>query len=147
MARVNQAGAIVFRTEGGTFRILLVTAKRNPDQWIFPKGHVEPGESAEAAALREAHEESGVRGTIISQAGSLSYDLAGDLYLVQYFLVEAHDQGQESEGRRLAWCDYDDALRRLTFDDARDLLTTVRPVIDRVIASRPSGSAQEKTAR
>jgi len=40
--------------------ILLVTARKHPEQWIIPRGTVEVGETYEAAALREAYEEGGV---------------------------------------------------------------------------------------
>jgi 8-oxo-dGTP pyrophosphatase MutT (NUDIX family) len=56
---VRQAGAIVFRTDDQGLRFLIVRAKQNPADWIFPKGHIEPGESAAAAALREARERLG----------------------------------------------------------------------------------------
>ena len=52
-------GAIVVLLHEG--RVLLVQRGKAPDLglWGFPGGHVEPGESAEAAALRELHEETG----------------------------------------------------------------------------------------
>ena len=45
MAKFKQAGAIVVRAGKTGPRILLVTARRNPNNWIFPKGHVESGET------------------------------------------------------------------------------------------------------
>jgi len=48
--------------------VLLVTSRSGGD-WIAPKGTVEKGESAEEAALREAEEEAGVRGSIVRHLG------------------------------------------------------------------------------
>ncbi len=44
-------------------RALLVQRGKMPDAglWGFPGGHVEPGETALAAAVRELREETGVR--------------------------------------------------------------------------------------
>ncbi len=51
------AGAIVVRA--GDDRILLLHEKEEA-RWCFPKGHVDPGESLPAAALREIREETGL---------------------------------------------------------------------------------------
>ena len=42
--RVLQGGAIVFREEGDRLSVLLVRSKKDPAIWVFPKGHVDPGE-------------------------------------------------------------------------------------------------------
>lgn len=44
-------------------RVLLVRRANPPDtgRWGFPGGHIEWGESTQAAAVRELHEETGVR--------------------------------------------------------------------------------------
>jgi 8-oxo-dGTP pyrophosphatase MutT (NUDIX family) len=127
MALVQQAGAIVVRREGADLRVLLVTARREASHWIFPKGHIEPGESVEAAAAREAREEAGISGTVIERVGSLSYFLGPDTYVVQYVLLGTNERGRPREGRRLAWCRYEEALQRLTFENARTLLTATWP--------------------
>ena len=119
----------MFRHDAGALRVLVVTAKRNPQQWIFPKGHIEPGETAEAAALREAEEEAGVTGTIVGSVGSLSFTLEGDIIVVEYVVVAAANSGDVREGRRLAWCSRDEALEQLTFDDARQLLRKAWPMM------------------
>jgi 8-oxo-dGTP pyrophosphatase MutT (NUDIX family) len=48
------AGGIVVRGDE-----LLILKKTSKDEHVLPKGHVEPGETLEAAALRETREETG----------------------------------------------------------------------------------------
>jgi 8-oxo-dGTP pyrophosphatase MutT (NUDIX family) len=126
---VEQAGAIIVGSRRGGPAVLLVTASSNRDTWIFPKGHVEPGETLEDAALREAEEEAGVTGTILRPAGVLSFRQGLKTYRVHYFVVATEDAGDPEPGRRHRWCSYDDALRKLTFDDTRELLREVWPRI------------------
>ena len=53
------AGGIVFRREpDGVARFLLI--RDSYDNWGFPKGHLEDGESPAEAALRETAEETGL---------------------------------------------------------------------------------------
>jgi len=122
MAIVSEAGAIVVRGDGAARRVLLVTAKRNNREWIFPKGHIESGETPESAALREAREEAGITGRVLSHAGTLDFKLGADIVRVQYVLV-AHERDVPSdEHRERVWLGVDDALARLSFDNARSLL-------------------------
>ena len=51
------AGAVIFRRSDRGIRLLLLRAYKN---WDFPKGMVEPGEDALAAARREVAEETGL---------------------------------------------------------------------------------------
>ncbi len=129
MSVVVQGGAIVFRPDRSGTLILLVTARRDQNHWIFPKGHVEPGESLEAAALREAREEAGVTGKIVGRAGSASFSLGPETYEVHYFIVATHDHGNENEGRSLAWLPFEQALQRLSFENARTVLRHAWPMI------------------
>jgi 8-oxo-dGTP diphosphatase len=123
MPTIRQSGAIVVRLDGREPRILLVTAKRNPRNWIFPKGHVEKGETAEDAALRETVEEAGVIGKLIGPAGVLEYSFLGAKARVEYFLVQYHrEAGPPEDGRQRIWCDLDDALERLSYKNTRKLL-------------------------
>ena len=56
----RKAGVVVWRrTESGTVEILLITARRHPNSWIFPVGTVDREETLEQAAARECAEESG----------------------------------------------------------------------------------------
>ena len=144
MAKFKQAGAIVVRAGKSEPRILLVTARRNPDNWIFPKGHVEYGETLKAAALREAREEAGVEGKVVGAAGKMSFEFGDNTYRVHYFVVQTADAGEPCEGRRLRWLKYKQALRRLTYDETRDLLREAWPRIKVSAATRSRGSRKKK---
>lgn len=123
MPIVRQAGSIVIRLDGKEPQVLLVTAKRNPKNWIFPKGHVEKGETSEAAALRETREEAGVIGEVIAPAGVLEYGFLGARARVEYFLVKfTREAGPPENGRKMMWCGLDAALSRLSYKNTRKLL-------------------------
>lgn len=66
---VSAGGVLFVRGRGDT---VLVLHRRN-DTWVMPKGHVEPGESADQAALREVAEETGLRARIIAKVGTTRY--------------------------------------------------------------------------
>lgn len=57
------ACAIPYRYVEGELQFLLITSRKK-GSWIFPKGHIANGESARAAAEKEAWEEAGVIGTL-----------------------------------------------------------------------------------
>jgi 8-oxo-dGTP pyrophosphatase MutT (NUDIX family) len=128
LGAVAQAGGIVFRREHGEIAILLVRGKRDPTAWIFPKGHVEPGESEAETALRETREEAGVDGESLGPVGApLEFPWNNKIYRVQYFLIRPTSESAETDGRAKAWCSFDEALARLTHDDTRRLLREARP--------------------
>jgi len=128
---VEQAGGIVFRRNGAGISILLVRAKRDPSAWIFPKGHIEPGETARATAVRETREEAGVQGEAIGEVGDpQEFEWAGRWYRVQYFLIQMTSESDETDGRAKAWFSFDEALDRISFTSARDLLLQARKRIE-----------------
>ena len=52
---VEGAGGVVFNVTG---KVLLIREKNG--SWVFPKGHLDPGEDYLEAAVREVEEEAGV---------------------------------------------------------------------------------------
>jgi 8-oxo-dGTP pyrophosphatase MutT (NUDIX family) len=136
MANVEEAGAIVVRRGARGPEILLVTAKRNRRQWIFPKGHVEEGETLEEAGVREAHEEAGVRTRPVAAIGSSSYQFRDHRIRVHYFLLTTKDKGRAEKKRSLKWLSYDDALDRLTFDGTKRVLRKARRSIRLALRQR-----------
>jgi 8-oxo-dGTP pyrophosphatase MutT (NUDIX family) len=121
--RVPQAGAIVFRTEGDRTTVLLVRSKKDPTIWVFPKGHIEDGETAEETAARETWEEAGVEGALGAAVGApLEFDSAGEPVSVQYFVLHAHREQASPEQRDKRWLTIDEALAALSFETAREKL-------------------------
>ena len=56
MKRTQSAGGVVLNQKG-----LVLVVNQHGSSWSLPKGHMDPGESALAAAKREIYEESGVQ--------------------------------------------------------------------------------------
>jgi ADP-ribose pyrophosphatase YjhB (NUDIX family) len=124
--RVPQAGGIVVRRDGArdsSYRVLLVRAKKDPSVWIFPKGHIEQGETAADAALRETREEAGIDGELVKPIGEpLEFNNGRYDVSVQYFLIRPRLETDDTDGREKRWFTVEDALDLLQWDDARRLL-------------------------
>ena len=72
MKRIYSAGGIVLQRVEGHVMVLL-TQHSGHHGWEFPKGHIEIGESAQIAAVREVQEESGVVAEVLKKAGDCEY--------------------------------------------------------------------------
>lgn len=78
MKRERSAGGIVLREAAGGEEVVVVTPREGV--LALPKGHPEPGETLEQAALREVREEAGVVAEAIERLGEVGYwyTLAGE---------------------------------------------------------------------
>jgi mutator protein MutT len=125
----NEAGAVVIRRAGSEPRILLVTAKDNANHWLFPKGHIERGESAAEAARREVEEEAGIVAKVTGPVGSTEYEFGGKTIVVEYFMLAFVAEHSSYEGRKKEWLSLDAAERRLSFETTRIILRRARSMI------------------
>ncbi|KAH8118210.1 NUDIX hydrolase domain-like protein [Phellopilus nigrolimitatus] len=83
-----------------TGKVLIVTSRKRPDNWVLPKGGWETSDKTlEAAASREALEEAGVHGTITKYVTTINGATA----------TEWLERGE----RRREWVDFAEAVRRL----------------------------------
>jgi len=123
VSRYSHAGGVVARTVSGEREYLLIEARRSRAQWVLPKGHIEPGETPEATAVREVEEEAGVRAEAVAQAGDSEYVVDGQPVHVIFFLMRYQGEASGREDRARAWRRYEDALRLLRFEDTRRILT------------------------
>ena len=118
---VLQAGGIVVRREARVSRVLVV---RSSDElhWLFPKGHVEPGESGEQAATREVREEAGVVAVVRGFLGRERYTRGLQRVEVSYYVLDCLGDAPADEDRETRWCTPAQARRLLSFEELRVLL-------------------------
>lgn len=124
------AGAIVYHynAESSTPSILLICDQYG--HWTLPKGHLNPGETEEAAAQREVLEETGVTGELGAFVERISYTVhkKGGSFpkQVAFFLMRTESQHvtpQAEEGISAAeWFAPADALARVSYPQVRSVL-------------------------
>jgi 8-oxo-dGTP pyrophosphatase MutT (NUDIX family) len=127
-----QAGAICHRrSKQGHVEVLLVASLRN-GRWGLPKGHVNAGETTSDAALREAFEEAGIRGTATPRAfGNFIYYKQDNpkRYCVSVHLVavsEVLEEYPERHIRKCKWVSLATAAREASRSDLRIILEDFR---------------------
>ena len=120
---MRAAGGLVVRQGERGSEVLLVHRQRY-DDWTFPKGKVDPGESDEDAARREVEEETGFRCVLDLELPSTQYlDARGRPKVVRYWLMHVIDGSfaVNNEVDQIEWMTADAARARLTYDRDREL--------------------------
>jgi 8-oxo-dGTP diphosphatase len=124
---VQAAGGLLVRREAGQLQIALVHRPIHQD-WSYPKGKLEEGETFEAAAQREVLEETGFVCRLLRFIGHTEYiDRKGRPKVVAYWVmgVEAGSFEANEEVDQVRWLDIAAAYLLLTYDRDRDLLSAM----------------------
>jgi 8-oxo-dGTP diphosphatase len=118
---VRAAGGLVVRG-GERGAEVLVVHRSQYDDWTFPKGKAEPGESDAACAVREVEEETGLRCELGDELRAMSYtDGLGRAKRVRYWLMRV-------AGGELAFANEVGDARWVTPAEAAELLTYPRDI-------------------
>jgi 8-oxo-dGTP pyrophosphatase MutT (NUDIX family) len=116
--QVSIAGAVVYRMNDTTIEFLVQKSRKNPAVWLFPKGHVEKGETDEEAALRELKEESGVSGQNVGFLHEFVVEFEDEIQKVTFFLFKFSGiDGEPEKGRDPEWLDASSAIACLTYQE------------------------------
>lgn len=130
IVREPTAGGVVFRrNKKDEVEFLLYQDAR--DRWTIPKGHIEPGETAQVAAKREISEETGLKNLKVHNwLGKVNfrYRRIDKLVLMstQVYLVKALDPDEELQKEEwmngLKWFSFHDALDEVEYEDIGKLI-------------------------
>jgi 8-oxo-dGTP diphosphatase len=119
---IRAAGGVIVR-DGS---VLLVHRVRQ-DDWSFPKGKLEPGETWEQAALREVEEETALVCALGEEVGRTHYFVEEEPKEVRYFRMTAVGEARaQNEIDDIRWLSFEMARRLLTYERDRELLDDIR---------------------
>ena len=133
MKREFSAGGVLVRRLNGRWMVAAIRPRREgPPVWALPKGHIDPGEGAEATALREVAEETGARGRSLGKLGDVRYWFNWDgeriFKVVSFFLVR-YQGGRlgdlapafRHEVAEVRWLPLEDAPRLLAYAGEKEM--------------------------
>jgi 8-oxo-dGTP pyrophosphatase MutT (NUDIX family) len=135
LRRVDEfsAGGLILDLAGDVPRGALIgrTDRQGRLLWSLPKGHIEPGETAEEAAVREVAEETGICGEVIGELGTIDFWFVADgrriHKTVRHFLLRAVSgelSDADIEVSEVAWVALPQIADRLAYPDERGLVDT-----------------------
>ncbi len=121
---IEAAGGVLTRDHQGKTLVALIHRSRY-DDWTFPKGWRERGESWSKAALREVKEETNCKATLKQFVGCSCYVVEGMPKVVLFWhmtLVKEKEFDTSGETDRLIWLEIDEARSRLSYSNESRLL-------------------------
>jgi 8-oxo-(d)GTP phosphatase len=142
--REFSAGGVIWRRRDpdGTAEVVLVKPTGR-HTWVLPKGGLESKETVEQAAMRECREETGFRVSIDKPLGQVAYFYArrespgGPLHRVfkrvAFYLMKHHGGNagdHDDEIQEVRWFRIDDAVRKASHRNERDLILKARSLLD-----------------
>ena len=123
------AGGVVFDPNG---RVLLIAyPESRSGGWSFPKGHIDPGETPEVAAVREVLEEGGVHAQIVGSLEPTKYvNPRGVSREIFWFAMRTSDlQVTPEPGFQAGFFSPEKAMKLLSHAENRNLLESARLVL------------------
>lgn len=136
---------VVRRRDGISHALVIRDPYKN---WGLPKGHIEPPETPAQAALREVREETGLEHVEVrDELGTIDWWFHKDGLRVHkfctFFLMRSSrgdPKPEEGEGiTACVWLPVDQALARITYDNARAMVEEAAKRLDSDRDSLPEG--------
>jgi len=136
--REVSAGGLVIDDAGSPTRGVLIAHRLRGGRlaWTFPKGHVEKGETTQAAATREVAEETGLTARVLAPLGTLDYWFVADArrihkWVHHFVLVDPTGELSTSdvEVEQVEWVPLTDMARRLRHREEKALVAKLSDVL------------------
>jgi 8-oxo-dGTP diphosphatase len=124
---VQAAGGLIVRRRRGALEIAVVHRPVHQD-WSFPKGKLEPGETFDLAARREVLEETGLACRLVRFIGHTDYvDRKGRPKAVAYWVMAAESGSfrPNTEVDELRWVTLEGATKLLSYPRDRELVAVL----------------------
>ena len=139
MREQKSAGIVLFRSDSNKNEFLLLNYPQG--HWDFIKGKVEPGETPYETASRETKEETGISDIefIDGFEESVEYNFRfknEDIHkTVVFFLAKTNEKkiSLSHEHNDFVWLEYDDALKKTTFRNAKNVLSKTNEFLSSTI--------------
>lgn len=137
-SRELSAGGVVVRD--GQVIVIVPTRRGAQGQRVLglPKGHVDPGETAEQAATREVREEAGVEAAIVQKLGDVRYFYQREgqriFKMVRFFLFDYRSgalEDHDDEVEEARWMPLAEAARALSYRGEREMVQRALSAISR----------------
>jgi len=128
MVKQKSAGIVLFQNFHGTNSFLLLNYPQG--HWDFVKGKMERDETPYETARRETEEETGITDIefIDGFEESVEYEFRFNNDLIQkkviFFLAKTNISkiSLSHEHKDFVWLEYEDAMKKVTFDNAKKIL-------------------------
>jgi len=139
MIEETSAGIVLFRKENS--KILFLLLNYPSGHWDFVKGKMEKGETTHQTAIRETLEETGITDiTFIDNFEEwieYNFQFQGETVhkKVVFFLAETKTKeiSISHEHLNYLWMDYQAAIEKTTFENAKSILTKSKLLLDKTL--------------
>jgi 8-oxo-dGTP pyrophosphatase MutT (NUDIX family) len=140
VVEISAGGFVVSKTDSTLVALMARFNRGGKLEWCIPKGHLEPNETKEQAALREVFEETGLQAEITDYLGEVNYTFnqkgKNVSKTVHVFLMDQvageltmeHDPNHEAS--ELAWVKLDELIKKLSHGSEKRIAKVALDLIE-----------------